>query len=339
MSKYLRNSLYRARIGVPVALVSLLAFGALGLGSACVKKDTDARIFEKCSPDKLCAEPNICLSFTEDPKRGCCMKLCSKGSECPKGLRCTGRHQKSSGAVETYCRKPVVGHGGDCGKPGKGCKDGLRCFEGKCQQVCKTDAQCADKKTRCVPIRVDSVTPSQQKVLFSVCLVARRYLGQACADVGPFCKRGFFCYDKKCLQGCKTDAGCGKKRICDGRIYLGAGAKKRAQAKAKPDRFFCRKTAKKGRPCHHNLHLSCVRGLTCVKFHCRKVRTVGLGRKCDPDRAVYCKKGSVCFESECRRTCLSDDDCPRARGPKGTRGKELECHEKLVRKRKVMVCI
>jgi len=317
-------------------LVGPMAIIALGIGSACAEKDTDARIFEKCSPEKPCAEPNICLSLTQDPKRGFCMKLCEKDADCPKGLRCTGRHQKDEGGVDVYCRRPTVGRGGDCSKPSKGCKDGLRCFEGRCQPLCRTDAQCADKKTRCVPIVVDSVTPSEQKRLFSMCLPATRTFGQACANVGPFCARDHYCYDKKCVQGCKTDADCGKRRICDGQLFLGKDAKKRAKAKAKPDRLFCRKTAKKGRPCHHNLHLSCERGLTCVKFHCRKVRIVRVGQKCDPDRGVYCKKGSVCFESTCRRTCLSDDDCPQARG---LTGKDFECHEKVVRKRKVMICL
>lgn len=319
-----------------IFLVVGSAVAALGLASACTKKEQDARIFEKCSPDKHCAQPNICLSFTEDPKRGTCLKTCDKNADCPSGLRCTGRHQKHEGVVDTYCRKASVGLGGDCQKPDLGCRGGLRCFEGRCKPECRTDKQCADKGTRCVPILVDSVTASQQKRLFSVCLPARRTFGQACSDVGPFCARNHYCYDKKCVQGCKADADCGKRRICDGKLYVGVGAKKRAKAKAEADQLFCRKTAKKGRPCHHNLHLSCVRGLSCVKFHCRKVRTVGLGRKCDPDRAIYCKKGSVCHESECRRTCLSDDDCPR---PRRRKGKELECHEKLVRKRKVKLCL
>ncbi len=327
-----------SRIALSALLPGLLLVGALGV-AGCAKKDTDAPMFEACSPDKHCKEPNICLSFTEDPKRGYCLKLCDKPGDCPDGLRCTGRHQKAAGAADTYCRKPVVGLGGDCKKPGKGCQAGLRCFEGKCQAACRTDEQCKDSKTRCVPILVDSLTAKEQTKLFSLCLTAERKEGKACSNVGPFCARDHFCYDKKCVQGCKNDRACGKKRICDGQLYLGKDAAKRAKAKAKPDQLFCRKTARKGRPCHHNLHLSCRRGLTCVKFHCRKVRTVGVGRKCDPDRAVYCKKGAVCFESQCRRTCLSDDDCPRARRRRRKMTKDLECHEKLVRKRKVMLCL
>ncbi len=104
------------------ALGALVVLGA----SACAKKDTDAKIFQKCGPDTHCAEPNICLSFTEDTTRGYCMKLCDKDSECPKGLRCTGRHQKHAGAVDTYCRNTKVGLGGGCRKLSKGCKKALR---------------------------------------------------------------------------------------------------------------------------------------------------------------------------------------------------------------------
>lgn len=318
----------------------MLALGlgavALLLAAACGEKDTDAKMFAKCDPDKHCAEPSVCLSFTEDPKRGYCLKPCDTDSECPKGLRCTGRHRRSAGAVDTYCRKPTVGLGGDCSKPGKGCQLGLRCFEGKCQKVCRTDAQCADPKTRCVPILVDALTSKEQKKLFDLCLVAEQTEGKKCADVGPFCARNHFCHEKKCLKGCTADKDCGKRRICDGQLYLGKGAKKRAQTKQKPDRRFCRGAAKRGRPCHHNLYLSCRRGLKCVKFHCRKVRTVGVGHACNPDRAVYCKKGAVCYKTQCRRTCLSDDDCPQGRG---LNDKVFECHERIVRKRKVMLCL
>ncbi|MFH2006200.1 MAG: hypothetical protein ABI333_06405 [bacterium] len=303
------------------------------VSGACRTPDRDARLFEPCSNTKPCEEGLVCLSTAEEGKEGQCVRLCKAGGACPQGLRCSGRYQRPAGTVETFCRRPAGEEDADCVKLASGCKPGLRCFREKCTRTCRKDSECPDRAKRCVPVVVDTVVGTGQARIFSACLPAGVKAGGKCKDTGPFCARDHHCYKETCLQGCAVDKDCGKGHVCDGSLYLGLAAAKHAKEKSKPDTQYCRKAARRNRPCHHNLNLSCERGLTCVKFHCLKVRTVSVGQACDPDRAIFCRKGGICFAGECNQACLSDEDCPRRRKEK------LTCKVQVIRNKAVKLCM
>lgn len=262
----------------------------------------------RCDPDHPCDEGHVCVPEQPGGLLGRCLSQCGPKRACDKGWRCTGRYQRL-GTADTFCRKAVGALGAICADPEQGCSSGLHCFRSRCVKTCRKDGDCSAPAQRCLPVLVHSVVDKERIHLFSACLDTTQAEGKPCKPQGPFCGRGLTCHDQACVRTCTADAECGKGKICDGRLYLGAKRDARAKAGAKPDLRYCRKAARRGASCHPTLDVGCARGLACIRFRCRRVRHVAVGKACAPSEGRLCKQGLLCVDQHCRRPCLKDEDC------------------------------
>ncbi len=314
---------------------------------------------KQCDPDHPCDEGSVCVPSKPGALLGRCVTECAKDADCPKGTACTGRYQKM-GDVDRFCRTRTLALGADCTRPERGCKAGLHCFKERCVKGCARDRECSDSGQRCLPVMVDTMVDKDRKELFRACLPATRQQGQSCKLRGPFCGRNLVCHGDACVRTCAKDGDCGKGQICDGVLYTGPKRKERARAKVKPDVQYCRKAAKRNHPCHFNLDVGCARGLSCIKFRCRKIHHRRANQRCDLDRGHFCERPLVCYEGRCRKPCLEDKDCRsddsakageeqrntskhrrrrRRRRRKKHRKKRLRCQDRTLYKQSIRICL
>lgn len=291
-------------------LAGLLALlGAGCLYGACRGPKEEALQAARCSRDRPCLKPNLCLGDVAGQGEGTCVRPCRSHGDCPETLRCTGRYVLS-GVPGQFCRRPIVPEGGDCSGILPGCQKGLRCFRNRCHRQCSADAGCPDPRTRCLQV-VDAPAPGAlATVQYHVCLEALRKQGEPCDPAGPFCARTHVCHEGRCLRVCTTDSGCAAGQICDGSLYTGDEAKARAERGEPADLLYCRAAGGDNEPCNLRKDKSCARGLFCLGARCRKIQHAPIGAPCQEIRGLFCAPGAICHSGRCRRSCTTAKGCP-----------------------------
>lgn len=315
---------------------SLLALGAI-LGTsltttACRSARKEAQQLARCSRQRPCRKPNVCLGEASGGGEGTCVHPCRSDSHCPAPFRCSGRFLLA-GQTGQFCRKPLVPEGGDCSPIRQGCKDGLRCFRDRCHRLCEKEEDCPNQKQRCLQVLDSPASGAPATAQYRACLDAQRRQGELCDPTGPFCSRGNVCHNGRCLMTCTKDANCDMGQICDGSLYTGDQAKARAEAREEPDLLYCRQAGDSGAACNLRMDKSCQRGLFCLDSRCRALRHVPLSAECNELQGIFCEEGALCFAGSCRRPCDTVKDCLHQPGRK------LRCQERLVHGKAQRICL